>query len=225
MTENTTRYALVSMRVPDAEKIEPYLPANYRILGEREDGVVIAGTDNAGWTLDDYVIPRLGSGLIFAREITADEAGVCPDCGCETSDQPKVGNMITKQDAMAADRFHENHEPAGKIFEWRRNGATQTWVTRPDEFRLPVKYGMRGYGQITQSDAHNYHRADQCPTRHVRVRTPEGGEWFGIVIAEHRNPDGKLNGITRVQVTTKGALRGSRVGSQVDVGTKMVSDL
>jgi hypothetical protein len=30
---------------------------------------VIQGEDNAGWTLDDYVIPRLASGLHFAKEI------------------------------------------------------------------------------------------------------------------------------------------------------------
>lgn len=32
-------------------------------------GFVIAGEDTAGWTLDDYVIPRYGSGLIWAMEI------------------------------------------------------------------------------------------------------------------------------------------------------------
>lgn len=37
----------------------------------REDGtVVIVGEDNAGWTLDGYVNPRLGSGMIWAKEIT-----------------------------------------------------------------------------------------------------------------------------------------------------------
>lgn len=50
--------------------IEPYLPANYRVVGPLDDGgVMIEGVDDAGWTLDDYVIPRLASGLYFAEEI------------------------------------------------------------------------------------------------------------------------------------------------------------
>jgi hypothetical protein len=31
---------------------------------------LIEGEDNAGWTLDGYVIPRLASGLIFAKEVS-----------------------------------------------------------------------------------------------------------------------------------------------------------
>lgn len=55
------------------DHLEAYLPSNYKVLVSQaiEDGVVfiIGGEDNAGWTLDEYVIPRLGSGLIFAEEI------------------------------------------------------------------------------------------------------------------------------------------------------------
>jgi len=50
--------------------VERYLPANYRVVSECRASVIIEGYDNAGWTLDDYVIPRLLSGLIFAEEIT-----------------------------------------------------------------------------------------------------------------------------------------------------------
>jgi hypothetical protein len=39
---------------------------------------------------------------------------------------------------------------------WRRNGATQTWKTRPGEFRVPVKYGLRGYGQLITADGAPY---------------------------------------------------------------------
>jgi hypothetical protein len=127
--------------------------------------------------------------------------------------------MITMQQALSATEFHENHEPAGKIYTWRRNGATQTWKTRPGEFRIPVKYGLRGYGQIYHTDASRFHVASECPTRHVRVTMPGGaGEWFGIVTADHGN------GILRVQVTTRQDSR-HRVGSQVDVGAGLVSDL
>jgi hypothetical protein len=31
----------------------------------------------------------------------------------------------------------------------RRNGRTQTWKTRPGEFRIPIKAGLRVYAAIT----------------------------------------------------------------------------
>lgn len=69
-----TRYAITSAPMRIAKQ---YLPANYRVIGEFEvsDGrmaSVIAGTDNAGWTLDDYVKPRLQSGLHRCTEIDSD---------------------------------------------------------------------------------------------------------------------------------------------------------
>lgn len=52
-----------------AEAVAPYLPANYKVeADESSSGSIISGYDSAGWTLDDYVIPRLASGLIFAEE-------------------------------------------------------------------------------------------------------------------------------------------------------------
>ena len=36
------------------------------------DDVIIGGVDNHGWTLDDYVIPRLGSGMMICTEIVLD---------------------------------------------------------------------------------------------------------------------------------------------------------
>lgn len=78
------RYAIV--RNADTRKqLEAYLPDNYRVIAEFHPGqpapwvgdmavgqnlvLVIQGEDNAGWTLDDYVIPRLYSGMIYATEI------------------------------------------------------------------------------------------------------------------------------------------------------------
>lgn len=42
------------------------------MIGENTIAVLIGGVDKAGWTLDDYVIPRLASGLHFAKEVTRD---------------------------------------------------------------------------------------------------------------------------------------------------------
>jgi hypothetical protein len=64
-----TRYAIVRGGAT-AEVVARYLPSNYQVVGTIEGGsVIIAGYDSAGWTLDDYVIPRLGSGLYSAIEL------------------------------------------------------------------------------------------------------------------------------------------------------------
>lgn len=81
------RYAIVATRTPSA--VAAYMPANYEVMATFEEGelddiaatmtepgcvrgyghVVIEGRDSHGWTLDDYVIPRLQSGLHSAWEI------------------------------------------------------------------------------------------------------------------------------------------------------------
>lgn len=78
---NQVRYAIVPVTGAhaDAEAIKAYLPSNYQVVGTVPndiDGqsVIIAGTDRAGWTLDDYVIPRLASGLIWATELVTKES-------------------------------------------------------------------------------------------------------------------------------------------------------
>ncbi len=69
------RFATVR-NAKDRSHLEAYLPSNYKVLVSQNlsngkgEIFIIGGEDNAGWTLDDYVIPRLGSGLIFAEEIT-----------------------------------------------------------------------------------------------------------------------------------------------------------
>jgi hypothetical protein len=62
------------------ETLERYLPANYHIEVDFgggtffEDGVfLIEGEDDGGWTLDDYVIPRLLSGLYTCQEVEVDD--------------------------------------------------------------------------------------------------------------------------------------------------------
>ncbi|GEM_PF-2426878 len=52
------------------EKVAAYLPGNYSVIGVDQAGlVVISGRDAAGWTLGDYVIPRLLSGLYTCQEL------------------------------------------------------------------------------------------------------------------------------------------------------------
>jgi len=64
------RFALVA-RGHSPREIAAYLPDNYRLEGFSADGTaLVAGHDSAGWTLDEYVIPRFASGLIGAREVS-----------------------------------------------------------------------------------------------------------------------------------------------------------
>lgn len=82
--------------------------------------------------------------------------------------------MITKKQAMDVQEFHAGDcsrtvGPRGgvteKIERWRRNGQTKTWVTRPDDYRVPVRFGMRARDctYITPDNAHLFHTADDCP--------------------------------------------------------------
>ena len=69
-----TRYAIVTASLKSdadnlARAVAAYLPSNYRVVGPTEGGLLICGEDNAGWTLDAYVIPRLGSGMFACTEM------------------------------------------------------------------------------------------------------------------------------------------------------------
>jgi hypothetical protein len=54
-----------------SKSVAQYLPSNYQVLGRTLDntGTIIVGVDDHGWTLDQYVIPRLGSGMIHCEEV------------------------------------------------------------------------------------------------------------------------------------------------------------
>lgn len=72
------RYALVTLTW-ERDNPAAYMPGNYEILavGAHPDHVnhsgwrqaLIGGEDVAGWTLDDYVLPRLASGGMYGHEI------------------------------------------------------------------------------------------------------------------------------------------------------------
>jgi len=73
------RYAMVS-GARSGDEVAAYLPRGYEVYGHRFPNgptgrivVLICGEDDAGWTLDDYVIPRLASGLMGCKEIISDD--------------------------------------------------------------------------------------------------------------------------------------------------------
>ena len=64
---NTKRYALIQGDA-DLRDVQDFLPSNYTATST-EDGILISGHDRFGWTLDGYVLPRLGSALIAGKEV------------------------------------------------------------------------------------------------------------------------------------------------------------
>ncbi len=68
--------------------------------------------------------------------------------------------QVTKEIAMCADEFFSttltNKDKNKTPLRVRRNGKTQTWKTRPNEFRIPVKYGLYEYYNITQDNCHEW---------------------------------------------------------------------
>lgn len=66
-----TRRAIVTggIGTPTLEQIQRYMPANYTARTNDNGQIEIEGEDNAGWTLDGYVIPRLESGWYVVKEV------------------------------------------------------------------------------------------------------------------------------------------------------------
>lgn len=73
--------------------------------------------------------------------------------------------MITKQQAMTTAAIHV--VVGGKCKRWRRNGATQTWKRSPERFRLPVKFGLYQYDQVTEHSTWAYpvHCEEDCENK------------------------------------------------------------
>jgi hypothetical protein len=74
----------IHVKVPKADsgdvprfvhRLEAYLPEAYKVahVSDNEFGqqiIVVTGHDRAGWTAEEYVLPRLQSGLIWAEIIS-----------------------------------------------------------------------------------------------------------------------------------------------------------
>jgi hypothetical protein len=93
--------------------------------------------------------------------------------------------MVTKDECMRGGVFHlteaeqyTDSKGKPKVERWRSNGRCKTWVTRPNEFRLPVKFGLYGHSAITDLNADEFHREEDCPLVNiVKIvnRTNQGG--------------------------------------------------
>lgn len=69
--------------------------------------------------------------------------------------------MITKEIAVNStyrrEFFHKTIKNAdGSPARCRVNGKCQTWITRPNEFKLPVKHGLYQCFYITEKNADDW---------------------------------------------------------------------
>ena len=46
----------------------------------------------------------------------------------------------------------KNKNADGTPQRWRVNGKVKTWKTRPDEVKVPLKYGLYRYDYLTHND-------------------------------------------------------------------------
>lgn len=118
-------------------------------------------------------------------------------------------STLTRAEALDAQEFHRGecqayHGPRGgwheEIEVWRRNGMTQVWKTRPADFRVPVKYGMRAYGDIGPANAGEFHLPQHCPLTRVEYRrirsdgrTIEIVKWGGGTLGKRYSGDWDVN--------------------------------
>lgn len=83
--------------------------------------------------------------------------------------------MITKEQAMLASHGDEIHfgkcwkhvGPRGGVKMnmeiWRVSGKCKTWKTRPNEFRLPIKFGMYNNSSVNEVNCDQFHWVSDCP--------------------------------------------------------------
>lgn len=112
------RYALIHGTT--LETVRAYLPRNYAAIPApgAPDAILILGHDSAGWTLDDYVIPRLASGLIFAKEVHPETLTV-PVREMRLGDLVEAHGMVCLVDGpLTLSRSHEEASPRNPGGVW-----------------------------------------------------------------------------------------------------------
>lgn len=157
------RYALITAR-DSRETVERYLPGNYRVIhvepsqdpvgveGARWSDIVIAGRDNAGWTLDDYVLPRLASGLIFGTEIDLSHEVMKRIPSTPTF---RIGQFVTDPEngAIGTVSSLDNEETEVEFTDWNGNlHKEMCWtsdlrLSDDDEIHYWHEYRRQGLGQ------------------------------------------------------------------------------
>ena len=90
--------------------------------------------------------------------------------------------MITKDIATSLTHGQILHHTTfrnadGTPVRVRVNGACKTWKTRPTEFRLPVKHGLKDCLYITPENANNWVTASRAQTQYQAKSRPDLKFW------------------------------------------------
>lgn len=96
------RHAIVRSGARSLDQVRRFLPSNYIASCSQDGHIVIEGEDNAGWTLDGYVIPRLASGLIYAVEFDEEP----PICDAFNVQRQGACNAVLDGDWCPDNRHH-----------------------------------------------------------------------------------------------------------------------
>jgi len=100
-------------------------------------------------------------GEINAELLAKEVAGII-----DAKTAPQVGSYYDSKGKWhySKDLFHKYYlNVDGTALRARVNGAVKTWVTRPDEFRIPFKHGFKTYGYINQDNAHEWTTVEPAP--------------------------------------------------------------
>ena len=74
--------------------------------------------------------------------------------------------MITKQEALSlthGERLHSSTQCDKKTIRWRVNGSCRVWKRQPSRFRVPLKYGLASYWELTEKNNEQFHKETECP--------------------------------------------------------------
>lgn len=74
--------------------------------------------------------------------------------------------MITKSEAMQVNStiyVIGLYNSDGTAVRYKINGKCKTWKTRPSEFKVPIKYGLKGYDYLTDENAHLFSLTEPAP--------------------------------------------------------------
>jgi hypothetical protein len=69
--------------------------------------------------------------------------------------QPLPSDLAAIEAALDSGRV-QAEMTNGRWWRVRRNGATKTWKTRPGEFRIPIKAGLRSCAYLTETNVQHF---------------------------------------------------------------------
>ena len=79
---------------------------------------------------------------------------------------PAGDDMITREQALLlnhGERLHSSTQCDKKTIRWRVSGVCRTWKRTPNRFRVPLKYGLSSYWELTEKNNEQFHREIDCP--------------------------------------------------------------